>query len=113
MPGKDTTIAAPVQDTGNATAEKIVARLPQKPVLNAAEVADALFLADSRSVVAAIDEGSLSAIRVGKQYRIHRREAERRLSAQHVALEAVAALMAAARQEEYATAQFGPRGDEE
>ena len=38
-------------------------------------------------------------------------EAERRLSAQHVALEAVAALMAAARQEEYATAQFGPRGD--
>lgn len=40
-------------------------------------------------------------------------EAERRLFAQTVALEAVAALMAAARQEEYATAQFGPADDEE
>lgn len=77
MPGKCTTIAAPVQDTGNATAERLVARLPQKPVLNAREVADALFLADSRSVVAAIDEGRLSAIKVGRQYRIHRSEAAR------------------------------------
>lgn len=77
MPGKSTTIAAPVQDTGNATAERLVARLPQKPVLNAAEVADALFLARSAPVVDAIDEGKLAAIKVGKQYRIHRKEAAR------------------------------------
>ena len=77
MPGKDTTIAAPVQDTGNATAERLIARLPQKPILNAAEVADALFLARSDAVVAAIDEGLLAAIRVGRQYRIHRSEAAR------------------------------------
>lgn len=77
MPGKDTTIAAPVQDTGNATAERLVARLPQKPVLNAREVADALFLTKSRSVVDAIDEGRLAAVKVGKQYRIHRSEAAR------------------------------------
>jgi excisionase family DNA binding protein len=61
----------------NFSAEAIVARLPQKPILNAAEVADALFLANSRCVVAAIDEGKLAAIKVGKQYRIHRSEAAR------------------------------------
>ena len=77
MPGKDTTIAAPVQDTGNATAERLVARLPQKPVLSAQEVADALFLSRSDSVVAAIEDGSLSAVRVGRRYRIHRTEAAR------------------------------------
>ena len=77
MPGKDTTIAAPVQDMGNATAERLVARLPQKPVLSAQEVADALFLTESRPVVAAIDEGKLAAVRVGRRYRIHRSEAAR------------------------------------
>lgn len=61
----------------NISAEAIVARLPQKPILNAAEVADALFLARSDAVVAAIDEGLLAAIRVGRQYRIHRSEAAR------------------------------------
>ena len=66
-----------LQNACNTTAEKIVARLPQKPILNAAEVADALFLSRSDAVVAAIDEGLLSAIKVGRQYRIHRREAER------------------------------------
>ena len=69
MPGKDTTIAAPVQDMGNATAERLVARLPQKPVLNAHEVADALFLSRSDSVVDAIDEGRLAAVKVGRRYR--------------------------------------------
>ena len=69
--------ARTMQDTGNATAERLVARLPQKPVLNAREVADALFLTKSRSVVDAIDEGRLAAVKVGKQYRIHRSEAAR------------------------------------
>ena len=69
--------ARTMQDMGNATAEKIVARLPQKPVLNAREVADALFLAHTRTVVAAIDEGRLAAVKAGKQYRIHRSEAAR------------------------------------
>ena len=61
----------------NFSAEAIVARLPQKPILNAAEVADALFLARSAPVVDAIDDGKLAAIKVGKQYRIHRKEAAR------------------------------------
>ena len=61
----------------NFSAEAIVARLPQKPVLNARAVADALFLANARPVVDAIDEGKLAAIKVGKQYRIHRKEAAR------------------------------------
>ena len=61
----------------NFSAEAIVARLPQKPVLNARDVADALFLANARPVIDAIDEGLLSAIKVGRQYRIHRKEAAR------------------------------------
>lgn len=69
--------ARTMQDARNGTAEKIVARLPQKPVLSAQEVADALFLSESRAVVAAIDDGSLTAVRVGRRYRIHRSEAAR------------------------------------
>ena len=64
-------------DYKNFSAEAIVARLPQKPILNARDVADALFLSNARPVIDAIDEGALAAIRVRRQYRIHRREAER------------------------------------
>ena len=47
-----------------------------------------------------------------KALKITGKEAERRLMAQRVALEAVAALEARVRQEEWATAAFGPQSDE-
>ena len=62
---------------GNPTAEAIVARLPDRPLVNAREIADALFQTTSRSVVDAIDEGKLHAVKVGGQYRISRAEAAR------------------------------------
>lgn len=62
---------------GNPTAEAIIARLPARPIVNAREIADALFQTTSRSVVAAIEEGRLHAVRVGGQYRISREEAAR------------------------------------
>lgn len=62
---------------GNATAEAIVARLPGRPLVNAREVADALFLTSSGSVVAAVEEGKLHAVKIGGQYRIARAEAAR------------------------------------
>ena len=48
-----------------------------------------------------------------KSLRITGVEAERRLMAQRVALEAVAELERRVRQEEYASSQFGPADDEE
>ena len=62
---------------GNATAEAIVARLPDRPLLTARDVADALFLTTSRAVTDAIDGGELRAVRLGNQYRISRAEAAR------------------------------------
>ena len=62
---------------GNPTAEAIVARLPDRPLVNAREIADALFQTTSRSVVDAIDEGKLHAVKVGGQYRVSRAEASR------------------------------------
>lgn len=61
----------------NPTAEAIVSRLPDRPLVNAREIADALFQTTSRSVVDAIDEGKLHAVKVGGQYRISRAEAAR------------------------------------
>lgn len=60
----------------NETIELIISRLPRKPLLNAREVADAA-LVDTRTVVAAIDEGKIAAAKVGRQYLISRTEAER------------------------------------
>lgn len=65
------------QDNSNATAEAIVRRLPDKPLLTARDLADALFMATPKSVTDAIDDGSIRAVRVGKQYRIARDEAAR------------------------------------
>lgn len=62
---------------GNPTAEAIVSRLPDRPLVNAREIADALFQTTSRSVVAAVEEGKLHAVRIGGQYRIARDEAAR------------------------------------
>ena len=62
---------------GNPTAEAIVRRLPDKPLLNAREVADALFLLTARPVTDAVDDGSIRAVKVGNQYRIARDEAAR------------------------------------
>ena len=62
---------------GNPTAEAIVSRLPDKPVVNAREISDALFQTTSRSVVAAVEEGKLHAVKIGGQYRISRDEAAR------------------------------------
>ena len=68
---------APSGSPANPTAEAIVARLPDRPLVNAREIADALFQTTSRSVVDAIDEGKLHAVKVGGQYRISRAEAAR------------------------------------
>lgn len=62
---------------GNPTAEAIVSRLPDKPLLTARDIADALFLLTARSVTDAIDDGSIQAVKIGKQYRIARAEAAR------------------------------------
>lgn len=69
-------LAAGLPD-GNPTAEAIVRRLPDKPLLNAREVADALFLLTARPVTDAVDDGSIRAVKVGNQYRIARDEAAR------------------------------------
>lgn len=66
-----------VRVPANPTAEAIIARLPDRPLVNAREIADALFQTTSRSVVDAIDEGRLHAVKVGGQYRISRAEAAR------------------------------------
>lgn len=79
MQGRDSNPASPA-DAGNATAEAIVARLPDKPLVNAREVADALDFTTSRAVTDAIDGGELRAVRLGNQYRISRREAARWIS---------------------------------
>lgn len=71
------TDATTMQNACNATIERMVARLPDKPLLSAQEVADAIFHARPDAVVAAIDEGRLAAARVGRRYRISRTEAER------------------------------------
>ena len=62
---------------GNPTAEAIVSRLPDKPLVNAREIADALFQATTNFVVAAVDEGKLHAVKIGGQYRVARAEAAR------------------------------------
>ena len=62
---------------GNPTAEAIVSRLPDKPLLNARDIADALFLSDTRTISKAVDDGTIHAVRVGRQYRIARAEAAR------------------------------------
>ena len=69
--------ATTMQHPGNATAEDIIARLPDKPLLTARDIADALFMQTSAVVVAAVDDGSLRAVKVGTQYRISPREARR------------------------------------
>ena len=61
----------------NATAEEIVDRLPVRAMLTARDVADALALATTAPVVAAVDSGALQAVRLAGQYRISRREAAR------------------------------------
>ncbi|MBQ6247405.1 MAG: hypothetical protein IJK04_11100 [Kiritimatiellae bacterium] len=61
----------------NPTAEAIVSRLPDKPLLTARDIADALFLVSTGPVTDAVDDGSIRAVRVGKQYRIARDEAAR------------------------------------
>ena len=62
---------------GNPTAEAIVSRLPDRPLLTARDVADALNLSDTRLVANAVDTGTIRAVKVGKRYRISRDEAAR------------------------------------
>ena len=61
----------------NPTAEAIVRRLPDRPLLTARDVADALNLSDTRLVANAVDTGTIRAVKVGKRYRISRDEAAR------------------------------------
>ena len=66
-----------VRVPANPTAEAIVARLPDRPLVNAREIADALFMQTTAAVTAAVEEGRLHAVRVGGQYRVSRAEAAR------------------------------------
>ncbi len=77
MKGQAMPNATTMQSAGNATVADIIARLPDKPLLTARDLADALFLTTSKSVADAVEDGSLSAVRVGNQYRISPREARR------------------------------------
>lgn len=71
------TDATTMQEARNPTAEAIVSRLPDRPLVNAREIADALFQTTTSFVVAAVDEGRLHAVKVGGQYRVSRAEAAR------------------------------------
>ena len=62
---------------GNPTAEAIISRLPDKPVVNAREIADALDMTGISAVTGAVDEGKLHAVKIGGQYRVARAEAAR------------------------------------
>ena len=62
---------------GNPTAEAIVSRLPDKPLVNAREIADALSMTSTGGVTAAVDEGKLHAVKIGGPYRVARAEAAR------------------------------------
>ena len=79
MQNNGSTVKRSIASTGlgNPTAEAIVSRLPDKPLLTARDIADALFLLTARSVTDAIDDGSIQAVKIGKQYRIARDEAAR------------------------------------
>ena len=68
---------APSGSPANPTAEAIVSRLPDRPLVNAREIADALFQTTTSFVVAAVDEGKLRAVKIGGQYRVARAEAAR------------------------------------
>lgn len=69
--------ATKMQSGGNPTAETIVSRLPDRPLVNARDVAEALYQKTTSFVTAAIDEGKLRAVKVGGQYRILHAEAAR------------------------------------
>ncbi len=61
----------------NPTAEAIISRLPDRPLVNAREIADALDMTGISAVTCAVDEGKLHALKIGGQYRISREEAAR------------------------------------
>ena len=46
----------------NPTAEAIITRLPDRPLVNAREIADALSMTSTGGVTAAIEEGMLRAV---------------------------------------------------
>lgn len=71
------TDATTMQEARNPTAEAIVSRLPDRPLVNAREIADALSMTSTGGVTAAIDEGKLRAVKIGGQYRVARAEAAR------------------------------------
>lgn len=66
-----------LQTPCNTTVADIIARLPDKPLLTARDLADALFCATTTFVTDAVADGSLRAVKVGAQYRISPREARR------------------------------------
>jgi hypothetical protein len=58
----------------NTAADAIIARLPNKELLNAREIADALDLVSTTCVISAIDQGDLPAVHIGHYYRITRKD---------------------------------------
>ncbi len=68
---------APSGSPANPTAEAIVSRLPDRPLVNAREIADVLSMTGISAVTDAVDEGKLHAVKVGGQYRVSRAEASR------------------------------------
>lgn len=72
--------ATTMQPPCNPTVAAIVARLPDKPLLTARDIADALGFQSTGPVTDAVCDGSLSAVRIGGKYRIARAEARRWIS---------------------------------
>ena len=66
-----------LQTPCNTTVADIIARLPDKPLLTARDLADALFQTTTSFVAAAVEDGSLGAVKIGGQYRVSPREARR------------------------------------
>ena len=60
------------------TSEKIINRLPYRPIITMADISAAIGLATTSPIIAAIEAGELSAVRISHScYRIAREEAVR------------------------------------
>ena len=63
--------------TSMTTVEYCLKRLPMIPLVVPVDISTALGLATTQTILRSISDGSLSAIKVGRNYKIARTEAER------------------------------------
>lgn len=68
----------------NATTQAIISRLPDKPLLSPGEIAAALGLKSSWSVIQDIASGKLAAAKIGNRYIISDAEARRYVATKSV-----------------------------